>query len=74
VPLMETLKRVLLPNASNDPYAPYHSHYEIVDARGEVFASGGVPVIFFEDGPALAKQALLARQEPARGWRIRRRR
>ena len=54
---------------SIDPHAPYLTHYQLVSADGEVYAESGVPVVFFEDGPAVAKAALLNRIDSHKGWR-----
>ena len=70
--ILDALRRLFVPNASEDPRAPYLAHYSIVDRAGATHQEGGVPVIFFEDAPAIAKLSLLQRGEPAREWTLRR--
>ena len=69
MPILDTLRRLLSPNGSDDPHAPYLAHYQLIDKNGEVYKEADVPVVFFEDGPAITKAMLLNRAEPARAWR-----
>lgn len=67
--ILDTLRRWVSPSAANDQHAPYLAHYELRDRDGEVYKEADVPVVFFEDGPAIAKAVLLNRAEPERQWR-----
>jgi hypothetical protein len=67
--ILDTLRRILRPGGDEDPHAPYLAHYQLVDRRGEIYKEADVPVVFFEDGPAIAKAMLLNRAEPERAWR-----
>lgn len=69
MPLLDDLRRMLVPMASGDPHAPYHTHYQLVNAAGETYRESGVAVVYFEDGPAIAKAVLLNRADPTAGWR-----
>jgi hypothetical protein len=70
MPLMDSLRRFLGPSHSDVAHAPYLTHYQLIDRDGEVYREADVPVVFFEDGPAIAKLMLLRRAEPERGWRM----
>ena len=67
--ILDTLRRLVSPSQENDQHAPYLAHYRLVDRTGEVYKEADVPVVFFEDGPAIAKAMLLNRAEPTRQWR-----
>jgi hypothetical protein len=67
--IFDTLRRILRPGGDEDPHAPYLAHYHLVDRRGEIYKEADVPVVFFEDGPAIVKAMLLNRAEPERNWR-----
>ena len=67
--ILDTLRRLLGPPRGDDPHAPYLAHYQLVDRDGRVFREADVPVVYFEDGPAIAKAMLLNRAEPERQWR-----
>jgi hypothetical protein len=68
--LPPSLRRLFGPSQSDVAHAPYLAHYQLVDKAGEVYREADVPVVFFEDGPAMAKLMLLRRTEPERGWRM----
>jgi hypothetical protein len=70
MPLMNSLRRLFGPSHSDVAHAPYLAHYQLVDRDGELYREADVPVVFFEDGPAIAKLMLLRRTEPERGWRM----
>jgi hypothetical protein len=67
--LIDTLRRLIQPVGDDDPHAPYLAHYQLVDKAGQVYREADVPVVFFEDGPAIAKAMLLNRADPGRQWR-----
>jgi hypothetical protein len=67
--ILDALRRILGPPGGDDPHAPYLAHYQLIDRNGEVYRESDVPVVFFEDGPAITKAMLLHRAEPERGWR-----
>jgi hypothetical protein len=67
--ILDTLRRLLSPPRGDDPHAPYLAHYELVDRDGQVFREADVPVVYFEDGPAITKAMLLNRADPERQWR-----
>jgi hypothetical protein len=66
---MTTLRRMFGPSQTDVANAPYLAHWQLVDKDGELYREADVPVVFFEDGPAMAKLMLLRRTEPERGWR-----
>lgn len=68
--LLTSLRRFLAPSRLDVARAPYLTHYQLVDRTGEVFRESDVPVIYFEDGPAVAKATLLNRADPTREWRV----
>jgi hypothetical protein len=70
MPLLASLRRLFGPSQSDIAHAPYLAHYQLVDKNDEVYREADVPVVFFEDGPAMAKLMLLRRAEPERGWRM----
>jgi hypothetical protein len=67
--ILDTLRRLLSPSPDGDPHAPYLAHYHLIDREGQVFKEADVPVVYFEDGPAITKAMLLNRVEPERQWR-----
>lgn len=70
MPILATLRRMFGPSQSDVAHAPYLAHYQLVDREGEPYREADVPVVYFEDGPAIAKLMLLRRAEPERGWRM----
>lgn len=68
--MMAPIRRLFRKSRSDIARAPYLAHYQLVDRDGEVYRESDVPVVFFEDGPAMAKVMLLRRAEPERGWRV----
>ena len=68
--IFSAIKRFLNPSDTDVARAPYLAHYQLVDREGTVYRESDVPVVYFEDGPAIAKQMLLNRAEPARDWRL----
>lgn len=70
MPIMANLRKLFGPTSADVAHAPYLTHYQLVDRDGEVYREADVPVVYFEDGPAIAKLMLLQRAEPERGWRV----
>ncbi len=68
--IFSAIRRFLSPSDKDVARAPYLSHYQLVDRDGAVYRESDVPVVYFEDGPAIAKQMLLNRAEPDRAWRL----
>jgi hypothetical protein len=67
--ILDTIRRFLTPTSADDLDAPFLARYQLVDRAGQIYRESDVPVVFFEDGPAIAKAMLLNRVEPARDWR-----
>jgi len=69
MPILDTLRRFLTSTEADDLDAPFLARYQLVDRAGELYREADVPVVFFEDGPAVAKAVLLNRADPSREWR-----
>ena len=68
--IFSAIRRFLSGNDTDVARAPYLTHFQLIDRDGTVYRESDVPVVYFEDGPAIAKQMLLNRAEPARDWRL----